>query len=176
MHRVFVLAVLVTAAACAKTVTLTPDVRQELSAESRNLEDLRLRVIGTFELHAGGRSTIVVKNYTETFGAAAPDDTTITLHVLGAQVAGRYDTLQLTFALAAGGGRTCTTPRNCAAEGGTVPYTLRQINGTWVGSSITIGGAAYQYHPCYQNVGSKCDDPLPATSREDRQVRVGVVQ
>lgn len=156
------LVLLTAAAACAKPVPLTSDLRQEMGAAGSDLTSLRLRIIGTFELRTSGRTTVVVKNYAEPFGATAPDDTTIVLSVRGAQIAGQADTLRLTFALSRGG-----------ASGA---YTLRQINDTWIGGSIPLGGTVYQYHPCYQNVGSKCDDPIPTGAREDRQVRMGVIR
>jgi hypothetical protein len=147
--------------ACARPKPLTTDVREELGA-SGNLGELELSVIETFELRSGGRSTIVVKNWTKAIASSMPDDTTIVLDVLGALVTGARDTLHLTFAR--------------ATTGGSGAYTLRKVNGAWLGTSIPIAGVSYQYHPCYQNVGSKCDEPIPTGAREDQLVRVGITR
>jgi len=169
--RVALLALLA-GVACAKPVPFTSDLKQEMAAS--NVADLNFRILGTFELRSSGRSTIVVKNYATAFEGAAPNDTTITVGVLGAQIAGQYDTLRLTFALSKGTG-SCSTRRACA-QAGAGTYTLRQINGTPIGGSIPIGGTVYQYHPCYQNVGSQCNDPIPTGAAEDRQVHIGVMK
>lgn len=148
-------------AACAKPVPLTTAIREEMGPEAGNVAALQLSVLETFELRAPGRSTIVVKNWTKAQAATAPNDSTIVLDVLGAQVAGAHDTLALTFARSTSGGGA---------------YTLRQINGAWLGSQIPVAGITYQYHPCYQNVGSKCDQPVAAGTREDQLVRVGIMR
>jgi hypothetical protein len=148
-------------AACAKPVPLTTAIREEMGPEAGNVSGLTLSVLETFELRAPGRATIVVKNYTKAQAATAPNDTTIVLDVLGAQVTGAHDALKLTFARSSSGGGA---------------YTLRQINGAWLDAQIPIAGITYQYHPCYQNVGSKCDEPVPTGTREDQLVRVGITR
>jgi hypothetical protein len=153
------LAFLLVVAGCSKPVPFTTDIRQEMGPEASNVGTLTLSVLETFELRTAGRSTIVVKNWTKAIAATAPSDTSLVLDVLGAQVAGQHDTLKLTFALGRAGA-----------------YTLRQVNGAWIGTSIPVGGISYQYHPCYQNVGSKCDQPVPSGTREDQQVRVGITR
>ncbi|MDH4043345.1 MAG: hypothetical protein OEW06_02710 [Gemmatimonadota bacterium] len=150
-------ALLLVVAACSRPVPFTTDIRQEMGASASEVAALDLSVLETFELRTAGRTTIVVKNWTKAIGATAPSDTTLVLDVLGAQVAGQHDTLKLTF-----------------ARGRAGAYTLRQVNGAWIGESIPVAGISYQYHPCYQNVGSKCDQPVPSGTREDQQVRVGI--
>jgi hypothetical protein len=143
--------------ACSKPVPLTTEIRQEMGPAAGNVAALDLVVLETFELRSAGRTTIVVKNWTKAIAATAPSDSTIELDVLGALLEGQYDTLKLTF-----------------ARGQAGAYTLRQVNGAWVGESIPVAGISYQYHPCYQNVGSKCEQPAPSGTKEDRLVRVGI--
>jgi hypothetical protein len=145
-------------AACGKTVPLTPDLRASGSAAG-DVAALPLRVIGTFELHSGGRTTLVVQNAARAVGAQAPDDSTVVLRVLAGGLDGRSDTLDLKFV-------------SSRAAGGS--YTLRTVNGVQIGRSLPIGGQNYQYHPCYQNVGSKCMQPIAEGAREDSEVRVGL--
>jgi len=152
--------VALTIGACAKTVPLTPDLRANLTQASA-LAALNLRVLGSFELRAGTRTTVTVKNETPGFDARATSDTTIVLGVLASQMAGSRDTLHLTFALS-------QTARGV--------YTLRAVNGTPLGRTIAIGNTSYQYVPCYQNVGAKCLDPIADGATEDRQVQLGVKQ
>ena len=148
-------------AGCAKPVPLTTAIRRELGPEAGNVAALNLSVLETFELRASGRATIVVRNWTKAQAATAPNDTTIVLDVAGAQVTGPYDTLTLTFVRSASGGGA---------------YTLRRINGAWLDGQIPVGGISYQYHPCYQNVGTKCEQPVAAGTREDQMVRVGITR
>jgi len=149
---------LVAVTACAKPVPLTPDLRATMT-DAGTLADLDLRVLGTFELRSGGRSTLTVRNELPGFGATAVNDTTITLRVSAPQLTGDRDTLDLTFALS-------RSPRGI--------YTLRAVNGTPLGQSIMVRGTSYQYVPCYQNVGSKCLEPLPSGAQEDKGVQLGV--
>lgn len=149
-----ILALVVTA--CGKTVPLTPDLRATAGGD---LAVLPLRVLGTFELRAGGRTTVMVKNETTVLNATASNDSTIIVRVRGGQLAGGQDTLALTFRVS----RT--------ADGA---FTLREVNGAAIGRSIMIGGASYQYVPCYQNVGSKCLEPIAEGASEDSQVRLGI--
>jgi hypothetical protein len=142
-------------AACGKTVPLTPETR------AGDVAALPLRVLGTFELHSGGGATLVVQNETPAVRAQAPDDSTIVLTVLAGAVDGRSDSLDLTF----------VTSRSAGGV-----YTLRAVNGTTIGRSIMIRGASYQYHPCYQNVGSKCMAPIADGAREDTIIRIGLRQ
>lgn len=160
MRRTVIALVALTAGGCAKTVPLTPDLRANLT-EAGTLAALNLRVLGSFELRSGSRTTVTVKNEATGFGARATSDTTIVLRVLASQMAGSQDTLDLTFALSQ------------AARG---VYTLRAVNGTPLGRTISIGNTSYQYVPCYQNVGSKCLDPIADGATEDRQVRLGIKQ
>jgi hypothetical protein len=154
MRRVSLAAAALFVTACGTSVPLTPDLRA-----GGDLSAMPLRVLGTFELRAAGRTSIVVRNETTPLSAEARDDSTIVLQVLGPQLAGGYDTLALTF------------KPSMAAQGA---YTLRQVNGTVIGRSISIGGTNYQYVPCYQNVGSKCLQPISEGAQEDSQVRIGL--
>lgn len=160
MRSVIVPALALALAACGKTVPLTPDLRASGTAGG-DVAALPLRVLGTFELHSGGSATLVLQNESPAVHAQAPDDSTIVLQVLAGGVDGTRDTLDLTF----------VTSR---AAGGA--YTLRAINGTPLGRSIMIRGASYQYHPCYQNVGSKCMAPIAEGAREDSIIRIGLRQ
>jgi hypothetical protein len=158
MRRMFIGLVALAASGCAKTVPLTSDLRASL-AETSRMSDLKFRVIGTFELRSGGRSTVTVRNETPAFTGRADNDTTVTVQISAPQLAGPRDTLELTFSLSQ------------SARGA---YTLRAINGISIGRSISIGGAAYQYVPCPQNFGSQCLEPIPEGAREDTGVRLGV--
>jgi len=158
---VVVLAVALVALACGRPVPFNADMLTQLGPSPQNLSSLDLRVLGTFELHAANRATIVVKNEAKAFGGRVVDDTTIALQVAGAQLAGTSDTLTLTFS------------RGAAADGA---YTLRMINGAHLGQGIPVGPTRYQYQACYANVGSKCENEVPASTKEDRTVRVGIRQ
>lgn len=157
----FIGALVLALSGCAKPVEFTTAMRDEMGPEAGNVAALKLAVLEAFELRTPGRATIVVKNWTQALAAKAPNDTTIVLDVAGALVTGGSDTLSLTFA-------------RSTSRGGS--YTLRQINGAWIGSPIPIGTITYQYHPCYQNVGSKCEAAVPTGTREDQSVRVGIIR
>jgi len=151
------LATALVAGACVRTVPLTPDLRRSVMPEG--LTGMALRVLGTFELRGGGGPSLIVVNDTPLTSPRAVGDTTIVARMDVGALAGGHDTLDLTFTL------------NPTAGGS---YTLRAINGAPLGRSITMGGIAYSYVPCYQNVGSKCLGPIADGTREDRQVRLGV--
>jgi hypothetical protein len=156
--RTAAVAALLVAAACLRTVPLTPDLRDSM-VPSGGLAGMSLRLLGTFELRGGGGPSFVVVHDTPLTSPRAIGDTTIMVRMGVAPVAGGNDTLDLTFTL------------NPTAGGS---YTLRAINGAPLGRSITVGGISYSYVPCYQNVGSKCLNPIADGTREDRQVRLGI--
>ena len=156
--RAVAMATALVAGACVRTVPLTPGLRQSM-IPSGDLAGMGLRLLGTFELRGGGGPSLMVVHDTPLTSPRAVGDTTIVARMDVGAMAGGHDTLDLTFTL------------NPTAGGS---YTLRAINGAPLGRSITVGGIAYSYVPCYQNVGSKCLSPIANGTREDRQVRLGV--
>ena len=149
------------AAGCTAVVPLTPDLRDEVAGTPEAIATRDFRVLGQFELHTAGRATIVVNDRAQTLAVTSPDDTTLVVTVLGAQVSGTYDTLRLTFI-------------ESRAHGGS--FTLRAINGTPLGGAIPVGIVSYQYVPCVLSLGMTCDRPISAAGREDQQVRLGIIR
>lgn len=149
------------AAGCAAITPVTADLRNQVAGNPETLAGGGYRIMGRFELHTAGRAAIVVKDRAPALDVVATDDSTLVATVLGAPVAGRYDTLRLTFV------------ESHMSEG---YYTLHAVNGTSLGGSIPVGTVGYQYMPCAHTFRIACDRAITAGAREDQQVRLGVLQ